>query len=165
MVSVREMTEADWPQVAKIYREGIATGNATFETTVPTYEKWNAAHVAECRLVAADGDVVAGWTALSPVSSRCVYGGVAEVSVYVGEKYRGQNVGRLLLDALVEESEKQGYWMLQSGIFEENVASVVLHHRCGFRTVGFRERIGRDEHGRWRNTLLLERRSAKFGLD
>lgn len=165
MVSIRVMTEADWPQVAKIYREGIETGNATFETTVPTYEKWNAAHVQECRLVAvAEDGGVAGWAALSPVSSRCVYGGVAEVSIYVGEKYRGQNIGRLLLDALIEVSEKEEYWMLQSGIFEENIASVALHHRCGFRTVGFRERIGRDKNGKWRNTLLLERRSATVGL-
>lgn len=166
MTSIRPMTEADWPQVATIYGEGIKTGDATFETSVPTYREWDAAHLKECRLAAvADDGHLAGWAALSPVSSRCVYDGVAEVSVYVGRKYWRQNIGRLLLDTLVEESEREGYWTLQAGIFEENVASVALHHRCGFRTVGLRERIGCDGNGRWRNTLLLERRSRKVAFD
>jgi len=166
MVSIRTMTEVYWPQVAEIYREGIETGNATFETIVPMYDKWNATHVQECRIVAFIGEeTIAGWAALSPVSSRCVYVGVAEVSVYVGEKYRRQNIGQLLLNALIETSEKKGYWMLQSSVFEENVASVAIHLKCGFRTVGFRERIGRDKYGKWHNTLLLERRSTKAGLD
>ena len=165
MASIRTMTEADWPQVAEIYREGIETGNATFETVVPMYDKWDAAHARECRIVACMGEkIIAGWAALSPVSSRHVYAGVAEVSVYVGEKCRRQNIGQMLLNALIETSEKRGYWMLQSSIFEGNAASVAVHHKCGFRTVGFRECIGRDKFGKWHNTLLLERRSARVGL-
>jgi phosphinothricin acetyltransferase len=160
------MTEADWPQVVAIYREGIETGTATFEAAVPPYEAWDAAHVRTCRLVALiDAATLGGWAVLSPTSSRRAYRGVAEVSIYVGEKHRGQNVGRLLLEALVEASEKEGFWTLQSGVFEQNAASLALHIRCGFRLVGFRERIARDTSGTWRNTLLLERRSARVGLD
>ena len=170
MISIRSMTEADWPQVAQIYQEGITTGIATFETAVPAYEKWNAVHAKSCRLVSiSDGTVldgaVSGWAALSPVSSRRVYSGVAEVSVYVGGNYRGQHIGQILLDALIKESEKEGYWTLQSTILEENTVSIALHHKCGFRTVGFRERAARDKNGTWHNTLLLERRSAVVGLE
>ena len=161
MMTIRAMTEADWPQVAQIYSEGISTGNATFETVIPTYEKWSAEHSEKCRLVAIVEGSVAGWCVLSPVSGRYVYRGVAEVSIYIGEQYRGQKVGMRLLEALTEESEKEGYWTLQSVIQEENVASLGLHHKCGFRTVGLRERIGRDSTGKWRNTLFLERRSTK----
>jgi phosphinothricin acetyltransferase len=159
------MDEKDWQAVAEIYRQGIQTGNATLEAEVPTFEKWDAAHKKDCRIVAILGGVVVGWVALSPVSARRVYAGVAEVSVYVSEEYRGRQIGHGLLDALNEESEKKGYWMLQSSVAEENTPSVALHHKCGFRTVGVRERLGRDPQGKWRNILLLERRSAKVGRD
>ncbi len=153
----------DWRQVSSIYLEGIATGDATFETDAPSWERWDACHLQNARLVARNGDDVLGWAALSSVSSRCVYGGVAEVSVYVGEKGRGKGVGRVLLERLIEESERNGIWTLQAGIFPENEASVKLHLRCGFREVGRRERIGKL-NGVWRDTLLFERRSKSVGM-
>jgi phosphinothricin acetyltransferase len=156
------MTADDWGRVRSIYLEGIATGHATFETEAPSWADWDAAHLREPRLVARDGAEILGWAALSPVSSRRVYGGVAEVSVYVAEGGRGRGVGRALLEALVAESERRGIWTLQAGIFPENEASVRLHLRCGFREVGRRERIGRLR-GVWRDTLLLERRSRTVG--
>jgi L-amino acid N-acyltransferase YncA len=159
------MTAAHWPAVCAIYAEGLATGNATFTTEPPTWDAWDASHLAACRLVAAaEGapEQLLGWAALSPVSSRCVYGGVAEVSVYIAAAARGQGVGRTLLTVLVAESEKQGLWTLQAGIFPENEASVHLHEAAGFRVVGRRERIG-QLRGQWRDTLLLERRSAIVG--
>ena len=160
---IDEMKAADWQQVRAIYLEGIATGIATFETDAPSWEKWDAGHLREMRFVARDvAGVLHGWAALSPVSNRCVYGGVAEVSVYVGE--RGRGVGRALLEALVEASERRGIWTLQAGVFPENEASIRLHLRCGFREVGRRERIGKL-NGAWRDTLLLERRSRKVGTD
>jgi L-amino acid N-acyltransferase YncA len=158
------MKESDWEQVRSIYLEGIATGDATFETDAPPWENWNATHLPSCRLVARAGDTVRGWAALSPVSSRCVYGGVAEVSIYIGQRYRGMGLGRALLMALIAESEKNGLWTLQAGIFPENRASIDLHQRCGFREVGLRERIGKMD-GRWRDTVLLERRSSVVGID
>ena len=159
---VEEMRPEDWGQVRAIYLEGIATGVATFETDAPAWEKWDAGHLRKARLVARDGAEVLGWAALSPVSDRCVYGGVAEVSVYVGERGRGRGIGRALLDALVAASERNGIWTLQAGVFPENEASIRLHLSCGFREVGRRERIGRL-HGAWRDTLLLERRSRSVG--
>ena len=160
---VADMTAEDWEEVRSIYLEGIATGHATFETDAPEWEKWDASHLRKMRLVARDdaGEML-GWAALSPVSDRCVYGGVAEVSVYVGERGRGRGVGRALLEALVEASERNGIWTLQAGVFPENAASVKLHLSCGFREVGRRERIGKM-HGVWRDTLLLERRSRSVG--
>jgi len=165
-----------WPAVREIYREGIATGNATFEIELPDWAKWDAGHCQDCRLVAvqwAEKDVgdlsvsrdkasVLGWAALSPVSSRRVYRGVAEVSVYVAASARGRGVGRALLQALVRESEAIGVWTLQAGIFPENTASVTLHKSCGFREVGVRHRIGKLGE-KWRDVLLLERRSANVG--
>ncbi len=162
-VTIRAMSEADWPVVSDIYRDGLATELASFETDVPSWEQWDPTHLVECRLVASDGDRVVGWAALSPVSSRCVYGGVGEVSVYVAAQSRGAGVGRKLLSRLVEASELEGLWMLQAGIFPENVASVLLHKRCGFREVGRRERLGQLD-GVWRDVLLLERRSDTVGL-
>jgi len=159
---VDEMKAGDWEQVRAIYLEGIATGMATFETDAPAWEKWDAGHLRKMRLVARDGNEILGWAALSPVSDRCVYGGVAEVSVYVGAGGRGRGVGRALLDALVEASERNGIWTLQAGVFPENEASIKLHLRCGFREVGRRERIGKLQ-GVWRDTLLLERRSQNVG--
>lgn len=157
------MKAGDWGQVRSIYLEGIATGVATFEQDAPSWEMWDAGHLQNVRLVARDGRNILGWAALSPVSERCVYGGVAEVSVYVGEQGRGRGVGRALLEALVEESERNGMWMLQAGVFAENAASLKLHLRCGFREVGRRERIGKL-NGVWRDTLLLERRSKNVGV-
>ncbi|HEV2801951.1 MAG TPA: GNAT family N-acetyltransferase [Pyrinomonadaceae bacterium] len=159
---IEEMKPEDWEQVRAVYLEGIATGVATFETTAPAWEKWDASHLQKARLVAHDDAGVLGWAALSPVSDRCVYGGVAEVSVYVGERGRGRGVGRALLEALVEASERNGIWTLQAGVFPENEASVRVHLACGFREVGRRERIGKL-NGDWRDTLLLERRSQKVG--
>lgn len=161
---IDKMSSAHWEQVCSIYLEGIATGQATFETQAPSWGKWDAGHLAHSRLVARSGETIKGWAALSPVSDRCVYGGVAEVSVYVGEEHRGQGVGRALLEALVSASENNGIWTLQAGVFPENTASVALHKRCGFREVGRRERVGKM-HGVWRDTLLLERRSKVVGVD
>jgi L-amino acid N-acyltransferase YncA len=154
------MTPEDWEAVRRIYREGIATGNATFETEAPEWERWDASHLRHTRLVARDAGAVVGWAALSPVSARRVYRGVAEVSVYVAQGARGRGAGRMLLEALVAESERQGIWTLQAGIFPENTASLELHRKCGFRVVGRRERIG-ALGGVWRDVLLLERRSRK----
>ena len=169
---IEELRAGDRQAVLDIYAEGIATGDATFETEAPSWEKWDASHLREPRLVARTGEGVKegmqedvkGWAALSPVSSRVVYAGVAEVSVYVGAGSRGEGVGGALLAALVEASERAGLWTLQAGIFPENEASVRLHLRCGFREVGRRERIGRMD-GRWRDTLLFERRSRVVGVD
>jgi phosphinothricin acetyltransferase len=155
---------ADWDQVRSIYLEGIKTERATFETQAPDWEKWDASHLKDCRLVARACDVIAGWAALSLVSSRRVYRGVAEVSVYVGESFRGCGIGRVLLEALVRCSEQHGVWTLQAGIIAENTASLVLHQRCGFREVGRRERIGKLK-GVWRNVILLERRSKIVGAE
>lgn len=161
---IEEMGEADWEQVRLIYLEGIATGHATFETEAPTWEKWTQGHLPHSRLVARSADVIKGWAALSPVSNRCVYGGVAETSVYVGANHRGEGVGRALLEALVSSSERNGIWTLQAGIFPENVSSITVHRRCGFREVGRRERIGKM-NAIWRDTLLLERRSKVVGVE
>ena len=161
--TIRAMQPGDWPAVERIYREGIADGNATFETESPGWEKWNAAHHAHSRLVARAGDRSVAWAALSPISGRRVYRGVAEVSIYVAESTRGKGVGKRLLAELIRQSEQNGIWTLQAGIFPENVASVALHKSFGFREVGMRERIG-QLGDRWRNTVLLERRSPIVGV-
>jgi L-amino acid N-acyltransferase YncA len=163
--AVERMRPEHWPGVRAVYLEGLATGDATFETEAPGWERWDASHLRACRLVAVASDGrVAGWAALSPVSARAVYAGVAEVSVYVGADFRGRGLGRALLSELVRESEAEGIWTLQAGVFPENVASVALHESCGFRPVGRRERVGRLR-GRWRDTVLLERRSRTVGVD
>jgi L-amino acid N-acyltransferase YncA len=159
---IRPMSPSDYEMVKSIYERGIATGNATFQTTAPEWDEWNNAHLPACRLVAEDGDKVIGWAALTAVSGRCVYAGVAEVSVYIDERSRGKGVGSLLMQALIRESEENGLWTLQAGIFPENEASVQLHLKNGFRQIGFRESIGKM-NGVWRNTLLLERRSKIVG--
>jgi L-amino acid N-acyltransferase YncA len=156
------MRPADWESVRAIYREGIATGNATFEQSAPEWKQWDEGHLRACRLVARSGGEVLGWAALSPVSRRCVYRGVAEVSVYVSGQARRKGVGMALLSALIESSEREGIWTLQAGIFPENTASVELHRRAGFRVVGTRERVGSMD-GRWRDVVLMERRSAVVG--
>ena len=159
---VDNMGQGDWEAVKGIYEDGIATGNATVETVAPDWGKWNSNHRPDCRLVARNGEEVVGWAALSPVSSRSAYAGVAEVSVYVAEQARGTGVGKLLLSSLVSTSESAGVWTLQAMIFVENEASIALHSSCGFRSVGVRERIG-SLKGRWRDTLLMERRSNIVG--
>jgi L-amino acid N-acyltransferase YncA len=155
---IRTLTEDDWPAVAAIYEEGIATRLATFETAAPAWPEWDRTHLGAPRLVADEAGEVLGWAALSPVSERCVYAGVAEVSVYVAERARGRGIGRALLERLARHAESAGLWTLQAGIFPENRASLALHHGCGFRTVGIRERIGKLD-GAWRDVVLLERRS------
>jgi len=163
-ITIQPMQAADWTAVSQIYAEGIATGGATFETDVPSWEKWDSGHLPNGRFVArSEADEVIGWAALSPVSSRRVYAGVAEVSVYVAPSAWGQGVGKQLLQTLVDSSEADGIWTLQAGIFPENEASVKLHERCGFRVVGRRERLG-QQFGRWRDVLFLERRSQKVGV-
>jgi phosphinothricin acetyltransferase len=158
-VVVEAMRPEHWPDVARIYADGIATGNATFETGVPSWERWDAAHLAEHRFVAVERSGVVGWVAVSPVSERCVYEGVVENSVYVDAAARGRGVGRLLLERLVASTEAAGIWTIQTGIFPENEASVRAHERVGFRVVGRRERLGKL-HGVWRDVLFLERRSG-----
>ena len=152
------MTANDWEQVRAIYLEGVREGNSTFETEAPSWEAWDEAHHKTPRLVMRTGDQVLGWAALSPVSKRRVYSGVAEVTIYVTESARGQGIGRALLEKLIDESEHAGIWTLQASIFPENEASIELHLKCGFREVGRRESIARL-HGVWRDTILLERRS------
>jgi len=163
-VEIAPLEPEDWDRVSEIYREGIESGNATFETSPPSWEKWDAAHLPGGRLVARVGGRIAGWAALSPVSDRCVYAGVAEVSIYVSAETRGQGVGKALLAALVAAAERAGIWTLQSGTFPENAASIALQKACGFREVGRRERLGKMG-GRWRDVVLLERRSAVSGTD
>jgi L-amino acid N-acyltransferase YncA len=155
---IERLTEAHWPAVRRIFEEGIAGGDATFETAAPTWAAWDRGHLAGHRLVAVGDGAVVGWAALAPVSDRCAYAGVAEVSVYVAAAAAGQGVGRALLERLVADSEAAGIWTVQAGIFPENAASLALHRRCGFRTVGVRERLGKMD-GRWRDVVLLERRS------
>lgn len=164
-MTIRQMTSEDWFSVAKIYDEGIATGFATFETMVPDYNSWDMAHINTCRLVAEKDCKVLGWAALSPVSSRCVYGGVAEVSIYIANNARGKGIGKALLSKLIEESENEGYWTLQSGIFPENRGSIALHEKVGFRFLGKRERVGKTSTGIWKDNLLFERRSKIIGID
>jgi L-amino acid N-acyltransferase YncA len=158
-LELRELRHEDWPAVKAIYEQGIATGQATFELEAPSWEAWDRSHLECHRLVALREGKVVGWAALSPVSERCVYAGVAEESVYVAEEAQGRGVGRALLEELVARAERDGFWTVQAGVFPENRASVELHRRCGFRVVGTRERIG-QHHGVWRDVVLMERRSA-----
>ena len=161
-MEITPLAAADWEAVRAIYLEGIATGNATFETAAPEWRAWDAGHVRTCRLAAREGGDLLGWAALSAVSGRCVYAGVAEVSIYVAAGARGRGIGGALLRSLVEASETEGIWTLQAGIFPENTASIELHRRCGFRIVGTRERLG-CMAGRWRDVVLMERRSKVAG--
>ena len=163
-VTIKPLQKEHWEQVKQIYESGIATGIATFETTAPSWEKWNDVHLTFARLVAVDNNEVVGWAALSPVSSRCVYGGVAEVSVYVADKHKGKGIGKLLLQKLIKESESNGIWTLQAGIFTDNVASVKLHEKVGFRVIGHREKIGKL-NDIWKDNYILERRSKIVGIE
>lgn len=164
-LTLRPMQPADWPRVAEIYREGIASGDATFETAVPDWESWDSTRRREARIVATDDGGVLGFAALTPTSARPAYAGVGEVMVYVAASVRGRGVGSMLMTELVRASESAGIWTLQASIFPENVASIRAHERAGFRVVGRRERIGRFHDGRWRDTVLLERRSDRVGTD
>jgi L-amino acid N-acyltransferase YncA len=161
-VKFRPMTQEDWEQVAEIFSQGIETGNATFETQIPSWDKWDLTHVPSCRIVATIENVVVGWVAMIPVSARKVYAGVGEVSIYISNKYKGLKIGTRLLKKLIEESETEGFWTLQAGIFPENTASIQLHKNHGFRIIGYREKIG-IMGSIWRDTILLERRSKKIG--
>jgi phosphinothricin acetyltransferase len=157
-IVVDAMRAEDWADVALVYRQGLDTGDASFETEVPPFEEWDRDHLALPRLVARAGGWLVGWAALSPASGRCVYGGVAEDSVYVDPAASGRGVGTALLSELVAQAEQAGIWTIQAGIFPENRVSIALHQRCGFRVVGVRERLG-QQNGRWRDVVLLERRS------
>ena len=163
IVRVEAMQLSDWPEVERIYREGIASGNATFETESPGWEIWNSRHHSHSRLVTREEGNILGWAALSPVSTRQVYAGVAEVSVYVARAARGRGIGKVLMAALIEASEAHGIWTLQASIFPENVASIRLHEKYGFRQVGRREKIAQLS-GKWRDTVILERRSRRVGV-
>jgi L-amino acid N-acyltransferase YncA len=163
-MQIKPMHEEDTERVLAIYAEGIEDGLATFETHCPTWQEWDEAHHRECRLVAEDEGTILGWAALSPVSTRACYRGVAEISVYVARSARGRGVGTALLQALVSESEKAGYWTLQGATLEGNTASLRVQESCGFRVVGVRERIGKL-NGQWRTTVLTERRSKVVGVD
>jgi len=163
-IEYRPMVATDYEQVAQIYQQGIATGNATFQQDIPTWEDWDESHLKSCRTVGIMDNKIVGWAALTAVSSRCVYAGVAELRVYVATNYRGLKIGTKLLEYLIEESEASNIWTLQAGIFPENIASIKIHEQLGFRIVGKREKIGKM-NGKWRDTLLLERRSEKIGVE
>ena len=163
-MEIRPMRASNSEAVLRIYQEGINTGQATFQTQAPSWEEWDRSHLQNLRYIAVLDGHVAGWAALSPVSSRCVYAGVAEVSVYIEENLRGKQIGFHLLQHLITNSEKEGLWTLQAGIFPENKASISLHHKCGFRTIGIREKVGKMNNV-WRDTVLLERRSKTAGID
>lgn len=163
-LTIQPMTDADWPAVQRIYADGIATGNATFETQTPDWETWDRGHLTDCRLVARIDGVVVAWAALSPVSARSCYAGVTEHSVYVDENHRGQGIGKALLREFVRQTEQSGFWTIQSSIFPENAASIAIHLACGFRVVGRRKQVAMH-HGVWRDTVLVERRSRVVGLN
>ena len=163
-VIIEEMNEESWEAVQQIYNAGIATRNATFQTEAPEYEAWDQAHLKDCRLIAKIDNQIAGWAALSNVSNRCVYAGVAEVSIYIGSTFRGMRIGDQLMKQLITESEQNGIWTLQSGVFPENIASTKLHLRNGFRIQGIRERIAKMDNV-WRDTAMLERRSKVVGIE
>jgi phosphinothricin acetyltransferase len=161
---VDEMKQSDWEQVVEIYMAGIRTGKATFQTEAPSFKDWDKDHIKACRLVARLGDTLLGWVALSPTSSRCVYAGVAEVSIYIDERYRGNGIGKALLKEVIKKSEENGIWTLQSGIIRENTASTSLHRNCGFREIGIREKVGKMSTGIWHDVVLMERRSEVVGI-
>lgn len=163
--NIRLMNENDYESVKNIFIQGIKSKVVTFHTDAPTYEDWDKGHMKECRYVAVDKkDSVIGWIALSPTSSRYVYRGVLDISIYIDSAHRGKHIGSELLNKVILESEKLGIWTLQSGIFEINEASIALHKKCGFRTIGVRERVGQDMDGNWQNTIIMERRSKVCGV-
>lgn len=163
-MTIRPLNKKDWHIVAKIYKEGINTRLATFEKNVPSWKQWDNSHMQSCRIVVEDGHTIIGWGALTLVSSRCVYAGVAEVSVYVAQDQRGKGIGFILLKELIKLSEVEGIWTLQSGIFPENKPSIELHKKAGFRVIGFKEKIGKLD-GIWKDNCIMEKRSKTVGID
>ena len=163
--TIKEMKTSDWEEVAQIYLEGINTGIATFQNSIPNFEDWNNGHIKSCRLVAKSEGKVLGFAALSPTSSRPVYSGVAEVSIYIGENHKGLGIGHALMTNIIKLSEENNFWTLQSGIIRENSASIELHKKCGFREIGIREKVAKMDNGVWHDTVLMERRSKTVGID
>lgn len=163
-MEIKLITKDNFSDVVEIYKQGLATHIATFQNALPQWEEWDKGHLNFCRISIYEDNKMLGWTALTPVSSRCVYTGVAEVSVYVSQEERGKGIGKILLDELIAQSEANGIWTLQSGIFSENLGSIRLHKKCGFRMVGYREKIGK-KNGIWKDNVLMERRSKNIGTD
>ncbi len=162
-MTIEPLTEKHWPEVKAIYKSGVATGNTNFSLAFPDWDGWNKTHVKNCRLVATENATVLGWAALTAITDQCVFAGVAEVSIYIAADARGKGIGKQLLKAVIDESERNNFWTLEARIFPENLASVRIHQENGFRIIGNRERIG-QLNGVWRDTLLLERRSSKVGI-
>lgn len=162
-MEIVNIEQAHYAAIAAIYLQGIATGNATFQTSAPGWEEWDQSHLPHSRIALLVNNSIAGWAALTAVSSRCVYAGVAEVSIYVAGEHRGKGYGKLLLNKLIQQSEANGIWTLQAGIFPENTGSLQLHESCGFRKIGYREKIG-NMNGTWRDNIMLERRSKTTGV-
>jgi L-amino acid N-acyltransferase YncA len=162
---IEEMESSDLEEVNNIYVEGIKTGLATFQTEAPTWENWDKSHLQSCRLVARSESSILGWVALSPTSSRSCYAGVVEVSIYIGEKYKGQGIGKSLLTSIIKQSEENGIWTLYCAIIRENIGSIVLHRKCGFREIGIREKIAKMSNEAWHDVVLMERRSKVVGID
>ena len=157
---IREMRDEDWGTVAEIYKQGLEEGTSTFNTECPSFAEWNEGHVKNCRFVFEEEGKVVGWIALSPSSSRCAYKGCVEMSVYVDRNYRGHGIGTALVNTIIREAEQCGYWSIYSAIFSINKASIALHKKCGFREIGYRERIAKDRFGKWQNTTLMEYRAS-----
>ena len=157
---IREMRDEDWGTVAEIYKQGLEEGTSTFNTECPSFTEWNEGHVKNCRFVFEEEGKVVGWIALSPSSSRCAYKGCVEMSVYVDRNYRGHGIGTALVNTIIQEAEQCGYWSIYSAIFSINKASIALHKKCGFREIGYRERIAKDRFGKWQNTTLMEYRAS-----
>jgi L-amino acid N-acyltransferase YncA len=162
-MQIKNIEQENFHQVAEIYKQGLDTGIATFQNDIPDWENWDKNHLPNCRIAAFEGNEMAGWAAITPVSSRCVYAGVGEVSIYIAANFRGKGVGEFLLNQLIKESEQAGLWTLQSGIFAENIGSIKLHQKCGFRQIGYREKIGQKD-GVWKDTIFMERRSKIVGI-
>lgn len=160
MIAVREMEKRDWPEVCRIYRQGMETNLATFEKEIPPYDVWDKTHLPFGRLICEDEDKIAGWTALTPFSGRSCFAGVAEVSIYISNGYKHTGIGTRLMRELIGSSEQHGIWTLQSQIMRNNEPSLALHLKCGFRNVGYREKIAKDPLGNWRDMVLMERRSG-----
>lgn len=157
---IRPMIDNDWERVSEIYKQGMEGGTATFNTECPSFEEWDKGHIKDCRFVYEDDGKVIGWVAISPTSSRCVYKGCVEMSIYVDQEYRGHGVGTALVNELIKRSEKAGFWSIYSAIISINKASIALHKKCGFREIGYRERIAKDRFGEWQNTTLMEYRAS-----